>query len=262
MAAQQAPAPLDSPLAAPPPNTAAVVVIGNEVLSAKVVDENGPWLLRELRALGVEVRRVETVPDEIPLIVDAVHRACASAAHVFTSGGIGPTHDDVTIAALAQAFSRRVVTDPRSLELLEKKFQGRPGGLNHALRRLAEVPEGSRLAWDEKSLFPVISLEQVVILPGVPSLFKLGFAQVRERFRAEPIFSRAVYLSLGEPRIAEHLDATVALFPDISIGSYPRFDDADHRVKVTFDGRAQERVAAACRSFVTRLPADAVVREE
>jgi molybdenum cofactor synthesis domain-containing protein len=241
-----------------PANTAAIVVIGNEVLSAKVVDENGPWLLRELRELGVDVRRVETVPDEIPLIVESVHRACASAQHVFTSGGIGPTHDDVTIAALARAFDRRVVADPRSLSLLEKKFGNR---LNPALRRLAEVPEGATLAWNEQSLFPVICLEQVVILPGVPSLFKIGFTTIRDRFRAAPIFSRATYLSLGEGALAEHLDATVAAFPEVGIGSYPRFDDADHRVKVTFDGRAQDQVAAASRFFVARLPHGAVVRE-
>ena len=94
-------------MTAPRAGTAAIVIIGNEVLSAKVADENGPFLLRELRALGVEVRRIETVPDEIPLIVEAVKRACASGAHVFTSGGIGPTHDDVTIAAIALAFDRQ-----------------------------------------------------------------------------------------------------------------------------------------------------------
>ncbi len=106
----------------------------------------------------------------------------------------------------------------------------------------------------------MITLEQVVILPGVPALFKQGFLAVRERFRAAPIFSRAVYLSLGENALAEHLDATVAAFPEVGIGSYPRFDDADHRVKVTFDGRAEEQVAAACNSFVARLPPGAVVR--
>jgi len=242
----------------PAPGTAALVIIGNEVLSAKVVDENGPWLLRELRELGVDVRRIETVPDEIPLIVESVKRACEAAAHVFTSGGIGPTHDDVSIAALAQAFDRRVVTDARSLALLEEKFGGR---MNAARRRLAEIPEGATLAWNEQSLFPTISLEQVVILPGVPSLFKLGFTTIRERFRQAPLYSRAVYLSLGESVLAEHLDATVAAFPDVGIGSYPRFDDADHRVKVTFDGRAAERIAAACNFFVTRLPPGAVVRE-
>jgi molybdenum cofactor synthesis domain-containing protein len=240
-------------------STAAIIVIGNEVLAAKVVDENGPWLAKELRALGVELRRIETVPDEIPLIVDAVHRARAHARWVFTSGGIGPTHDDVTIAALARALGRRVVSDPRSLQLLETKFGDR---LNPALRRLAEIPEGAELTWDEEALFPVITLEGVTILPGVPALLRAGFSCVRERFRAAPIFSSAVYLSIGEGRLAAHLDATVSEHPGVSIGSYPRFDTAEYRVKVTFDGRDEAEVAAARRAFVTRLPAGVVVREE
>jgi molybdopterin-biosynthesis enzyme MoeA-like protein len=101
----------------------------------------------------------------------------------------------------------------------------------------------------------------VIILPGVPSLLREGFARLRERFRAPPIFSRALFLSLGEGAIAEHLDATVARFPLIAIGSYPRFDDADHRVKVTFDGRDQTEVAAAAEFFAARLPPGTVLRE-
>ena len=92
-------------------STAAILIIGNEILSGKVQDENGPFLARELRALGVELRRIEPVPDEVPLIVDALHRCRAQGQWVFTSGGIGPTHDDVTIAAVAQALGRAVVPD-------------------------------------------------------------------------------------------------------------------------------------------------------
>lgn len=240
-------------------STAALVIIGNEILSAKVVDENGPWLLRELRGLGVEVRRIETVPDEIPLIIDALQRALASARWVFTSGGIGPTHDDVTIAAIAQAFDRKVVADPRILGLLEARYGAR---MNAARRRLAEVPAGARVEWSDGSLFPVISLEQVAILPGVPMLFREGFNILRERYRGAPIHSRALYFSLGEGALAEHLDATVAAYPGVGIGSYPRFDDADHRVKVTFDGRLDAEVRAAVAFLRTRVPADSIVREE
>src|SRR5438874_11384832 len=102
-------------------SSAAIIVIGNEILSAKVQDENGPWLARELRDLGVELRRIETVPDEVPLIVDALRRCLSSAQWVFTSGGIGPTHDDVTIEAVCQAFQRRTVHDERTLSLLRAR---------------------------------------------------------------------------------------------------------------------------------------------
>ena len=240
-------------------STAAVLVIGNEILSAKVQDENGPWLASQLRELGVELRRIETVPDEVALIVDALRRCLVHAQWVFTSGGIGPTHDDVTIAAVAQAFGRTVVRDERTLQLLRDRF-AHP--LKPALLRLAEVPDGSHVEFHEGYLFPVISLQNVVILPGVPSLLREGFTRIRERFRVAPIFSRALYFNIGEGALAEHLDAAVATFPEVSIGSYPRFDEADHRVKVTFDGRDEKAVRAA-RNFVRdRLPAACVVRED
>jgi len=240
-------------------STAAILVIGNEILSAKVQDENGPFLARELRGLGVDLRRIETVPDEVPLIVDALSRCRSQARWVFTSGGIGPTHDDVTIAAVAQAFGRKVVQDERTLELLRRKF-GDP--LKPALRRLAEVPDGARVEFHEGYLFPVISIENVTVLPGVPSLLQEGFLRIRERFRVTPIHSRALYFAVGESTLAEHLDATVARFPSVAIGSYPRFDAADHRVKVTFDGRDLDEVRAASGFLKQRLPADAILREE
>ena len=232
-------------------STAAILVIGNEILSAKVQDENGPFLARELRALGVDLRRVETVPDEVPLIVDALKRCLAQAQWVFTSGGIGPTHDDVTIAA--------VVLDERTLELLRARF-GEP--LKPALRRLAEVPQGSRVEFHEGYVFPVISLENVVILPGVPLLLREGFMRIRDRFRVSPIHSKALYFSVGEGMLAEHLDATVSRFPTVGIGSYPRFDDADHRVKVTFDSRDEAQVRAAAEFLKSRLPGGVIIREE
>ena len=240
-------------------STAAILVIGNEILSGKVQDENGPFLSRELRALGVELRRIETVPDEVPLIVDALRRCLSHARWVFTSGGIGPTHDDVTIAAVAQAFGRGVVHDARTLELLHGRFGP---AIKPALRRLAEIPEGGRAEFHEGYLFPVISIENVTILPGVPSLLREGFLRIRERFRVAPIFSRALYFNVGEGTLAEHLDATVAAHPQVAIGSYPRFDEADHRVKVTFDGRDEAEVRAACLFLKARLPRESIVREE
>ncbi len=239
--------------------TAAIVVIGNEILSAKVVDENGPFLARELRELGVELRRIETVPDEIPLIVDALKRCLASARWVFTSGGIGPTHDDLTIAAISQAFGRKTVLDEGTMKLLRARYGEK---LNAARTRLAEVPEGAKVEFHEGYLFPVISLENVTILPGVPSLLREGFTRIRDRFRVAPIFTRALYFSLGEGALAEHLDATVARYPAVGIGSYPRFDEADYRVKVTFDGREEASVREAAGFLRQRIPADCIIREE
>src|SRR2546422_3790652 len=127
-------------------SSAAIIVIGNEILSAKVQDENGPWMAKQLRDLGVELRRIETVPDEVPLIVDALKRCLESARWVFTSGGIGPTHDDVTIAAVAQTFGRGLVHDERTLALLRSRYGAE---INPARMRLAEVPQGAQVEFHQ-----------------------------------------------------------------------------------------------------------------
>lgn len=240
-------------------STAAIVVVGNEILSAKIADENGPWLARELRSLGVELRRIETVPDDIPLIVDSIHRCLTQARWVFTSGGIGPTHDDVTIAAVAQALGRTVVSDTGILEMLRSYYGEK---LNAARRRLADIPEGADVHWPEGATFPTITIGNVAVLPGPPVLFKEGFARLRDRYRAAPLYGRAVYVCIGEGALAEHLDAVVAQFPDVAVGSYPRFDPADYRVKVTFDGRDEARVEQAAAFLHRRLPPGDIVREE
>jgi molybdenum cofactor synthesis domain-containing protein len=240
-------------------STAAIVVVGNEILSAKIVDENGPWLARELRSLGVELRRIETVPDEIPLIVDSIHRCLAQARWVFTSGGIGPTHDDVTIAAVAEALGKRVVSDPAILDMLRSYYGDK---LNAARRRLADIPEGAQVHWPAGASFPTITVENVAVLPGPPILFKEGFARLRDRYRAAPLYGRAMYFAIGEGALAEHLDAVVGNFPEVAVGSYPRFDPADYKVKVTFDGRDEGRVRDAAAFLRARMPPGCIVREE
>jgi molybdenum cofactor synthesis domain-containing protein len=249
----------------PPPHTAALLIIGNEILSGKIRDENGPYLLRELRALGVDTRRVETVPDEIDLIVDALNRCRASGRHVFTSGGVGPTHDDVTIEAVAKALERKVIRDPVLEGMLREWYGDR---LNPATLRLAEVPEGARLVWgDSFSLrFPAIEIDDILVLPGVPSLFVQKIESMKERFRAPPILLANLFLSVGEGAIAALLTEATARFSGTAIGSYPRFDDADHRVKVTVESR-DAALVAACATYLldeltARLGAAAVVRAE
>ena len=161
---------------------------------------------------------------------------------------------------MAKAFGRRVVPDSRILGMLQAHYGDR---LNAARRRLADVPEGAEIDWHEGAYFPVVSLEGVAVLPGPPVLFKEGFGRIRERYRSAPLFGRAIYLALGEGELAEHLDATVARFPQVSIGSYPRFDQrADYRVKITFDGRSEDEVREAFAFFRKRLPGSCILRDE
>lgn len=245
----------------PPPHTAALLVIGNEILTGKIVDENGPFLLRELRELGVETQRVEVVPDDIELIADAVRRCRQVARYVFTSGGIGPTHDDVTVPAVARALGVPVVRHPEMERLLREHFGD---DINEARLRLSDVPEGAELLWGDNGnlRFPALLVSDVLVLPGVPRFFAEQFRAIRERYRAPAIRLINLYLSVGEGSIADALTEATTRYPSLAIGSYPRFDDVDHRVKVTIEGRNQDEVGD-CASWLRErfVPRGWIVRE-
>jgi molybdenum cofactor synthesis domain-containing protein len=244
-----------------PGPTAGVLIIGEEILSGKVEDENARYLLRELRALGVGLRRVEVIPDEVEEIATAVRTLAARFDHVFTSGGIGPTHDDVTLPAVALAFGMRLERRPE-LEILIRASMA--AEFHERDLRMADVPDGARLLYGippEPGRWPVIAVRNVYVLPGVPAIFRRKFDSVRELFRAGPIHSRALYSREGEGVIAAALDALVEEFPTVAIGSYPRLDAPDHKVKITLDGRDREAVESALGQLAERLGA-AVVRRE
>lgn len=238
---------------------AAAIVIGNEVLTAKVQDANGPHLIRRLRERGVALRSLEVVPDEVDVIVDAVARARSRARWVFTSGGIGPTHDDVTVRAVALALGRRVVRLPEMEALIRAHYRD----LTPEALRLADAPEGTRLLPQQGTWYPVLAVDELFLLPGVPPLFRLQLETVLALLPGEPVVARALYLRRGEGAIAAALDAVALALPQVSIGSYPQFDrDLDHAVKVTLEARDARDVEEALARLRARLPADALVRED
>ena len=239
---------------------AAAVIIGNEVLTAKVQDLNGPLLIRRLRECGVPLRSVEVVPDEIDAIVDAVARARAKACHVFTSGGIGPTHDDVTVRAVAMALGRRVVRLAAMEALLRERYHD---AVTPEALRLADAPEGTVLLTQEGTWYPVLAVEDIYLLPGVPQLFRLQLETVLKRLRGQPVYLSNLYLRLGEGAIAAVLDRVALDMPHVAIGSYPEFDPAkDYRVKVTVESAESAPVGEAVRRIREGLPVDAVLRSE
>ncbi|WP_224366596.1 competence/damage-inducible protein A [Hyalangium versicolor] len=240
---------------------AAAVIIGNEVLTAKVVDANGPYLIRRLREVGIPLRSVEIVTDDVDAIVDAVARARSKAVYVFTSGGIGPTHDDVTVRAVALAMGREVVRLPEMVELIRKRSDHL--NITEEAMRLADAPEGAVLLPQEGSWFPVLTVDNTFLLPGVPQLFKLQLETVLERLRGTPVHLRTLYLRLGESSIAAVLDRVALDMPHVAIGSYPVFDPAlDYRVKVTIESTELAPVEEALARIRGGLPADTVVRQE
>ena len=239
--------------------TAAVLIIGSEVLSGKVTDQNSPFLAQELRGLGVEVRRILTIPDELPVIVRDVRELARDHDLVFTTGGVGPTHDDLTIAAIAQAFARPLVRHPL-LEAVLRRHYGE--GVTPAQLRMADVPEGSRLVGEGDLGFPVVALENVFIFPGIPESVRRKFGRIREEFREAPYILRRIFLRCDEGEIAAELHRALDRFPALQLGSYPILHQPDHRVVLTLESKQSDEVDRAVQFLVDHLPASTVVRVE
>ena len=239
------------------PKTAGIILIGNEILSGKIQDANAIYLCRELRTLGVDVRRISVIPDEVQLIAEEVVVFSREFDVVFTSGGVGPTHDDVTIEGVARAMTVPVVRHPELVELLERHYRGK---VTEAARRMAEIPEGAELVGGETVRFPTVMIRNVYVLPGVPEIFRAKFEALRERFRDQPIHLKNVFVSIGEGTLADYLNRLLADFPLLQLGSYPEFSNPEYKVKVTLESRDRGYVEQALADFLARLPAAVVVK--
>jgi molybdenum cofactor synthesis domain-containing protein len=242
-------------------NTAAALIIGNEVLTAKVTDENGPHLIARLRAHGAALTSLQVVPDDVDAIVEALVLARRRARFVITSGGVGPTHDDVTVRAVALALGRRVVRLPEMVQILERAHG--EGPLPDAALRMAEAPEGSELLATGDTRFPVLGCDGVFMLPGVPQYFRAQLEVVLTRIPARPVSVKALYLSMSEPDLAKILDRVALAMPHVAFGSYPNFDrGAGYRVKLTVEHPAANEVQAAVDTLKAALPPAVLVRED
>jgi len=239
--------------------TAGIIIIGNEVLSGKTQDTNSHFLCRELRALGVEVQRVCVIPDEIELIGNEAVSFSRRFDLVFTTGGVGPTHDDVTMAGIAHGFGLRVIHHPE----LERRLRERHGeNINEARLRMAEVPEGAELAGEGSLYAPAVKLRNIYIFPGIPKVLQDRFHAIKERFRDAPFFLKVVYVREGEGIIASILNSLLEGFPELLLGSYPVLDNPEYKVKVTLESKDQNYLDQAFAKLLGTLPKGAVQRIE
>ena len=239
--------------------TAGILVIGNEILSGKVVDTNSPYLCEQLRELGVDVERILTIPDVIETIAAEVKMMSQTYDFVFTSGGIGPTHDDMTIDAIAVAFGRAL---EQNESIADRMQRGTGKVLNESQLKMAQVPEGAVLLGSGDLWFPLVIVENVYIFPGIPELLKKKFDSVRDRFRGVPFVLRHVYVTRRESDIAESLHELLTEFPELALGSYPKLTEENFRVLLTLESRDGDYVQRALDSLLARLPADAVFKVE
>jgi molybdenum cofactor synthesis domain-containing protein len=239
--------------------SAGILIIGNEILSGKVADANSPYFCRELRPLGVDVERIVTIPDEIVTIAREVREMSEAYDIVLTSGGIGPTHDDLTIEGVAAAFEL-AIEHSESIEARIRRATG--GDLNESQRKMAQVPSGSTLLDGGDLWFPLVVVRNVYIFPGVPELLRKKFESARDLFRGVPFVLRRVYVKSRESDIAASLHELLREFPELLLGSYPRLDEESFHVMLTLESRDAGYVERALGSLLARLPATAIFKVE
>lgn len=237
-------------------NTAAALVIGNELLSGKIVDANTVVLARTLRRCGVRLSRVVMVLDDVEVIRREVRELAGAHDVLFTSGGVGPTHDDLTIDAVAAAFDVGIVSSA-VIEKMLREYYGEE--LTDGHLRMARVPEGSRLVVTQHMPWPTIVMHNVWVLPGVPEIFAMKMPVVMSELGGAPLHSLAVYTNLDEGHLKPHLDAIVADHPAVEVGSYPKWRHPQYRTKVTFDAAEEAAAEVARDALLALLPSDAVV---
>jgi molybdenum cofactor synthesis domain-containing protein len=241
------------------PNRAALLLIGNELLTGKVRDANTQPLAEVLFRHGVALERVVMIGDTREIIVGEVQALAAQYVWVFTSGGVGPTHDDITVDAVAAAMGTEVTMDPKLAAMIRSRYGER---CTEAHLRMANVPAGSVLETTEGDLeaqeWPAVRCKNVWIFPGVPEAFrmKLGIlsAALHRHGHSSGLCSTAVFTSLEESSIVAVLDQLVLELPTVSVGSYPKWFDAAYKTKVTFDGASEALVLQAAETLVARLP--------
>jgi molybdenum cofactor synthesis domain-containing protein len=239
--------------------TAGIVIIGNEILSGKVTDTNSPFLCRELRELGVEVERILTIPDVVDIIADEVRTMSREYDFVFTSGGVGPTHDDLTMDGIAQAFGRELARS-ESISNRIQRAQGREP--NASLEKMAMVPDGAQLVDSGDLWFPVVVVANVYIFPGIPELLMKKFEGLRDRFRGVPFLLKKVYVKRRESDIAASLNELLQEFPKLLLGSYPKIGEESFHVLLTLESRDASYLGGALASLLERLTPAAIHKVE
>ncbi len=239
--------------------TAAAIIIGDEILSGKVRDRNAAPLIDLLAELGVDLQRVVYVSDEEQDIIDEV-RSCAERYDVvITSGGVGPTHDDRTVASIAAAFGVGVEIHP-DLEKVIRAWWG--DRFTDAALRIGQVPAGSRLLYSSDGLIPLVAFRNIFIFPGIPRLFAAKIGALRSELIGDRRHRANLYLSPDESTVADRLADVDRAFPEVKIGSYPRSEGEDHRVWVSLEGLTAESVEAALDRLLEVLEAGEIVRVE
>jgi FAD synthetase len=231
--------------------TAGIIIIGNEILSGKVRDSNSYFLACELRELGVDVKRIFVIPDEIDIIGETALEFSNNYDYVFTSGGVGPTHDDVTMAGIAHGFCVKLSRHPEIEKLLSLRFDKT---LNAAVLKMAELPEGTEVFIGDGMRYPVILFKNIYIFAGIPDYLRDKFTIIKERFRSSTFHLKRLFLNGHESEFADILESVVMNHKQVNFGSYPVLGQPEYRVIVTAESKSEQLLQTAMDELLNILP--------
>ena len=224
--------------------TAALLVIGDEILSGRTKDKNIGFIAEYLTAIGIDLKEVRVVPDEEAEIVAGLNALRSRYTYVFTTGGIGPTHDDITADSVAKAFGVSIDVDPRVVALFKQRAPHLD--LNEARLRMARIPAGAELVENKVSTAPGFMIGNVIVMAGVPSIMQAMFDAVSGRLRTgQKMLSETVLANAREGDIGTPLGENAKHYPDAIIGSYPFFDGQGPNTNIVVRSREPETLAAA-----------------
>jgi len=236
--------------------TAAVLVIGDEILSGRTKDKNIGYIAEHCTKIGILVREVRIVPDDEDEIVAAVNALRSRYDYVFTTGGIGPTHDDITADAIAKAFGVKIDVDPRALALLLPYYEKRGMEVTPARLRMARIPEGAELIENSISVAPGFMLGNVITLAGIPNVMQVMLDAVTPRLRTgKKMHSVAIDLQVPEGTVADIFAEHQKAYPTISMGSYPVFRDNKPSTQLVLRSTDPDLLAEAVDGLKAKLSA-------
>ncbi|MBF0563803.1 MAG: competence/damage-inducible protein A [Nitrospirae bacterium] len=238
-------------------STAGIIIIGEEILSGKVDECNSGFIAKRLRAKGVKVKRISVIPDDIDDIAYETKLFSDKFDFVFTSGGLGPTHDDVTIDGIARGFGVRVVVDDYLREILDRRYGDR---VTPERLKMAQVPEGANIIVNKEIEFPLIQFKNLFIFPGIPKYLKDKLLSIEELFNEPPILLKRVYVNEIESEIAPFLNEVVRNHGNVEIGSYPIMDNSDYRVILTFESISKDSLDSAVREMTESAFKNRIIR--
>jgi molybdenum cofactor synthesis domain-containing protein len=241
--------------------TAAVLVIGDEILSGRTKDKNIGYIADHLTAIGIQLLEVRVVPDIEADIVAAINALRARYTYLFTTGGIGPTHDDITSDCVAKAFGAKIDVDPRALALMKPHYEKRGLELTPARLRMARLPEGSELVENKVSVAPGFMIGNVIVMAGIPNVMQVMLDAVTPRLKTgKKMLSETVELFRPEGEIADLLGLNQKEFPDVSMGSYPFTTDArTFGTNLVLRSTDPDRLAAGLANLKDKLKAKGIL---